>query len=151
MLLIDMSLFSSNPMQVTVDYMNYLHNSKELNLVAYSHFAGSTVKMYTAYPSYYAYMDYRNNNELSVYLFSRMFEYPKLFRKAMTEISFVVADKKDFDWAEQQRKDLNDNCKLYLQAEWSKREKVIPMIIDFVKENKDWAISLQSHKYMNIP
>ena len=54
-------------------------------------------------------------------------------------------------WAEKQRKGLSSSCKLYLQAEWSKRELVIPMIIDFVKENKHWAISLQSHKYMNIP
>ena len=60
-------------------------------------------------------------------------------------------NKHDFIWAEQQREGLTDVCKLYLQAEWSKREKIIPMIIDFVKENKDWTISLQSHKYMNIP
>jgi len=67
------------------------------------------------------------------------------------ELKVIINNKNDFDWAEQQRKDLNDNCKLYLQAEWSKREEIIPLIIDFVKENKDWTISLQSHKYMNIP
>ena len=97
MLLIDMSLFSRNHIQIISDYMLNLNSKKEINVVAYSHFAGAVVKMYAVAPSY-AYMDYRNNNELSVYLFSRMFEYPKLFRKAMTEISFVVADKKDFDW-----------------------------------------------------
>jgi len=67
------------------------------------------------------------------------------------ELKVIINNKNDFNWAEQQRKELNDNCKLYLQAEWSKREEVIPLIIDFVKENKDWTISLQSHKYMNIP
>ena len=66
------------------------------------------------------------------------------------ELKVIVNNKHDFIWAEEQRALLND-CKLYLQAEWSKREHVIPMIIDFVKENKDWSISLQSHKYMNIP
>ena len=66
------------------------------------------------------------------------------------ELKIIINNKNDFDWGEQQRKDLNDNCKLYLQAEWSKREEIIPLIIDFVKENKDWTISLQSHKYMNI-
>ena len=66
------------------------------------------------------------------------------------ELKVIVNNKHDFIWAEEQRALLYD-CKLYLQAEWSKREQVIPMIIDFVKENKDWTISLQSHKYMNIP
>jgi organic radical activating enzyme len=66
------------------------------------------------------------------------------------ELKVIVNNKHDFIWAEEQRA-LLDDCKLYLQAEWSKREQVIPMIIDFVKENKDWTISLQSHKYMNIP
>ena len=68
-----------------------------------------------------------------------------------SELKVIVNNKHDFIWAEQQREGLSDDCKLYLQAEWSKREKIIPMIIDFVKENKDWTISLQSHKYMNIP
>ena len=68
-----------------------------------------------------------------------------------SELKVIVNNKHDFVWAEEQREGLSDDCKLYLQAEWSKREKIIPMIIDFVKENKDWTISLQSHKYMNIP
>ena len=68
-----------------------------------------------------------------------------------SELKVIVNNKHDFVWAEQQREGLPNDCKLYLQAEWSKREKIIPMIIDFVKENKDWTISLQSHKYMNIP
>ena len=68
-----------------------------------------------------------------------------------SELKVIVNNKHDFIWAEQQREGLTNDCKLYLQAEWSKREKIIPMIIDFVKENKDWTISLQSHKYMNIP
>ena len=68
-----------------------------------------------------------------------------------SELKVIVNNKHDFVWAEQQREGLTNDCKLYLQAEWSKREKIIPMIIDFVKENKDWTISLQSHKYMNIP
>ena len=67
------------------------------------------------------------------------------------ELKVIVNNKHDFIWAEQQRVGLTENCKLYLQPEWSKRETIIPMIIDFVKENKDWTISLQSHKYMNIP
>jgi 7-carboxy-7-deazaguanine synthase len=67
------------------------------------------------------------------------------------ELKVIVNNKYDLIWAEEQREGLMEDCKLYLQAEWSKREEVIPMIIDFIKENKDWAISLQTHKYMNIP
>ncbi len=67
------------------------------------------------------------------------------------ELKVIVNNKHDFTWAMEQRKGLSDDCKLYLQSEWSKREKVIPMIIDFIKEEKAWTISLQSHKYMNIP
>ena len=68
-----------------------------------------------------------------------------------TELKIIITNKHDFIWAEQQRKGLNKECKLYLQAEWSKREKIIPLIIDFIKENTHWTISLQSHKYMKIP
>jgi len=67
------------------------------------------------------------------------------------ELKVIVNNKHDLEWAEEQRKELNKDCKLYLQSEWSRREKNIPIMIDFVKENKQWTISLQSHKYMNIP
>ena len=67
------------------------------------------------------------------------------------ELKVIVSNKHDFIWAEEQRAGLTENCKLYLQPEWSKREIIIPMIIDFIKEYKHWAISLQNHKYMNIP
>jgi len=67
------------------------------------------------------------------------------------ELKVIVNNKYDLIWAEEQRKGLNKACKLYLQPEWSKRQVVTPMIIDFIKENKHWTISLQSHKFMNIP
>ena len=69
----------------------------------------------------------------------------------ISELKVIVNNKHDFVWAQEQREGLSADCKLYLQAEWSKRETVIPMIIDFIKENKEWTISLQSHKYINIP
>tara|TARA_B100000902_G_scaffold395869_1_gene455408 strand:+ start:1272 stop:1904 length:633 start_codon:yes stop_codon:yes gene_type:complete len=69
----------------------------------------------------------------------------------INELKVIVNNKHDLIWAEQQREGLAVDCKLYLQPEWSKRERTIPLIIDFIKENKHWAISLQSHKYMKIP
>ena len=72
-------------------------------------------------------------------------------KRIAKELKVIVNNKHDLVWANKQREGLLKDCKLYLQSEWSKREKVIPMIIDFIKENKDWTISLQAHKYMNIP
>ncbi len=67
------------------------------------------------------------------------------------ELKIIVNNKHDLIWAEQMRGEFNHDCRLYLQPEWSRREKVIPMIIEFVKINTHWSISLQSHKYINIP
>ena len=72
-------------------------------------------------------------------------------RSITNELKIIVNNKHDLIWAIEQRKGLSENCKLYLQPEWSKRETIMPMIIDFVKNNKEWSVSLQSHKYMNIP
>jgi len=46
---------------------------------------------------------------------------------------------------------VGEGCKLFLQPEWGKREEVTPTIIDFVKEHPEWQLSLQTHKYINIP
>jgi 7-carboxy-7-deazaguanine synthase len=67
------------------------------------------------------------------------------------EFKAVVYHPSDIQWAEAFKKDLNENCLLYFQPEWSKAEQNIPLIIDFVKEHPEWQISLQTHKYMNIP
>ena len=72
-------------------------------------------------------------------------------KKHVNELKVIIHNKNDFQYAEEQRKNLNSDCKLYLQPEWSKKNHMIPQIIEFVKSNKHWLISLQNHKYMNIP
>ena len=72
-------------------------------------------------------------------------------KKYTNELKVIVHNKNDLIWAEQQRDGLDKKCKLFLQPEWSKREKMIPIIVDYIQENKDWSISLQTHKYMKIP
>lgn len=67
------------------------------------------------------------------------------------ELKVVVFNKSDFEWAEQHAAKVNANCRLFLQPEWSKEEQNLPLIIDYVKRNPKWSISLQTHKYMNIP
>ena len=67
------------------------------------------------------------------------------------ELKVIVFNKSDFDWAEEHAKLVSSDCKLYLQPEWSKAEQMTPQIIEYVKNNPKWEVSLQTHKYMNIP
>lgn len=67
------------------------------------------------------------------------------------EFKVVVYHKSDIEWAMTFLSDLPKDCMLYLQPEWSKSESVMPLIIDFVKSNPQWHISLQTHKFINIP
>jgi 7-carboxy-7-deazaguanine synthase len=74
----------------------------------------------------------------------------KVIEKA-NELKIVVFNKSDFEWAEKYAALVNENCILYLQPEWDKAEQVLPLIIDYVKQNPKWKISLQTHKYLQIP
>ncbi len=67
------------------------------------------------------------------------------------ELKMIVYNKADFKFAEEQAAKINDDCILYLQPEWSKKDKMIPLIVDYVMKNPIWKISLQTHKYLNIP
>ena len=70
---------------------------------------------------------------------------------AAHELKAIIYNKHDFLFAEQQAALVNKNAVLFLQAEWSRREVMTPMIVDFVKENPRWRISVQTHKYLDIP
>lgn len=67
------------------------------------------------------------------------------------ELKVVVYHKSDFAWAEQHAAKVSPDCRLYLQPEWSKREEMTPLIIDYIKQHPQWQLSLQTHKYINIP
>ncbi len=67
------------------------------------------------------------------------------------ELKVVIFHKSDFDWAEKHATMVGSNCKLYLQPEWDKREEMAPLIIDYIKQHPQWELSLQTHKYINIP
>lgn len=73
------------------------------------------------------------------------------FYKASDELKVVVYNKSDFKWAGQHAEKMSDNAELFLQPEWSKEKEMTPLIVDFVKRNPRWKISLQTHKYMDIP
>lgn len=67
------------------------------------------------------------------------------------ELKVIIYNKHDFLFAEEQAEKVNDNAILFLQPEWSKREQMTPLIVDYVMNNPKWRISLQTHKYLNIP
>lgn len=70
---------------------------------------------------------------------------------AAHELKTVIYNKTDFAWAEQYASKVSKDCLLYLQPEWSKSADMNPMIIDYVKANPQWILSLQTHKFLNIP
>ncbi|HQR01389.1 MAG TPA: 7-carboxy-7-deazaguanine synthase QueE, partial [Ferruginibacter sp.] len=67
------------------------------------------------------------------------------------ELKVVVYNRSDFDWAEQYAALVSPSCKLYLQPEWDKADQVTPLIIGYIKEHPEWELSLQLHKYINVP
>jgi organic radical activating enzyme len=66
------------------------------------------------------------------------------------ELKVIVFHKSDLQWAEGHAKKVNKSCKLYLQPEWGKKEEMTELIVDYVKQNPKWNISLQTHKYINV-
>lgn len=68
-----------------------------------------------------------------------------------SELKCIIHNKHDFQFAEEQAALVNPNAVLFLQPEWSKREQMTPLIVDYVMENPKWRVSLQTHKYLNIP
>lgn len=75
---------------------------------------------------------------------------PEIYQHA-DELKVIIYNNDDFKFAEEQASKVNDSCILYLQPEWSKREKMMPKIVDYVMKNSKWKVSLQTHKYLNIP
>ena len=73
-----------------------------------------------------------------------------MFEKAQ-ELKVIIASEEDLEWALANASRVAPLCKLYLQPEWSRREQIFPLIIEFSKNNPRWMISIQSHKYMRIP
>jgi organic radical activating enzyme len=75
---------------------------------------------------------------------------PGIFMKA-NELKVIIEDLPDLDWAEENASRVLSTCILYLQPEWSRRETIIPKIVNYVEANPKWKISIQAHKYMRIP
>jgi len=75
---------------------------------------------------------------------------PDIYQKA-NELKMIIFNKHDLKFAEEQASKVNTSCELFLQPEWSKRKELNLLIIDYVMANPKWKISLQTHKFLNIP
>ncbi len=71
--------------------------------------------------------------------------------QAAHELKVIIYHPSDFSWAEKHAAMVNASCKLYLQPEWSRSGKMTPLIVDYVKDHPQWELSLQVHKYINVP
>ena len=96
---------------------------------------------------------YELKGKVNWYCFS-----PKKFKAPLdeayslaNELKVVINHPSDLEWAEDHAKRVKKDCKRYLQPEWSRAERFLPLIVEYVKNNPEWRISLQTHKYMNIP
>ncbi|TND07587.1 MAG: organic radical activating enzyme [Bacteroidetes bacterium] len=67
------------------------------------------------------------------------------------ELKMIVYNKSDFEWAEQEAAKVGKNCLLFLQPEWSRSKEMMPLITGYIMQHPQWNVSLQTHKYMNIP
>ena len=67
------------------------------------------------------------------------------------ELKVIIYNKHDFHFAAEQAQRVSPKCHLYIQPEWSRRDAVMPLMVDYVLENTQWKVSLQTHKYLNIP
>lgn len=83
---------------------------------------------------------------------------PKKFKAPLAEnmiwadeLKIIVFNASDFKWATSYAEQVKPNCKLYLQVEWDKRDVMTPLIIDFIQQHPTWQLSMQTHKYLNIP
>jgi len=83
---------------------------------------------------------------------------PKKFKAPLDEVvpyanelKVVIFNKSDFAWAEKYAALVSPTCRLYLQPEWDKAAQMTPLIIDYIKANPKWELSLQIHKYINVP
>lgn len=83
---------------------------------------------------------------------------PKKFKKPIerqihkaNELKVIIFNKSDFKWAEEYKQKVDASCRLLLQPEWEKSKEILPAVIEYVKQNPEWQISLQTHKFMQIP
>lgn len=82
---------------------------------------------------------------------------PKKFKEPLHEslllaheLKVIVVNKSDIAWAKTMVPKLTNDCQLYFQPEWSKKDKASKLIFDYVIKHPEWRVSIQTHKYLDI-
>ncbi|MDR0712423.1 MAG: 7-carboxy-7-deazaguanine synthase QueE [Prevotellaceae bacterium] len=75
---------------------------------------------------------------------------PEIFAKA-NELKVVVEDERDLRWAEENAAKVAGSCLLFLQPEWTRHRQAVATIVEYAKQRPRWSISIQAHKFMNVP
>ncbi|MDD3741342.1 MAG: 7-carboxy-7-deazaguanine synthase QueE [Bacteroidales bacterium] len=68
-----------------------------------------------------------------------------------SELKVIIYEEDDFLWAEDCANKISNTCVLYLQPEWSRFEKIGKKLVEYVKNNTKWNVSVQVHKFLKIP
>jgi 7-carboxy-7-deazaguanine synthase len=66
------------------------------------------------------------------------------------ELKVVIHHESDLLWAEGHAKEMENKLAFFLQPEWEKRERVMPLIFGYAIKNPHWRVGLQIHKYLNV-
>ncbi|MDD4150384.1 MAG: 7-carboxy-7-deazaguanine synthase QueE [Bacteroidales bacterium] len=74
-----------------------------------------------------------------------------LYFTKLNELKIIIYEQSDFEWAEECAKKVHDNCVLFLQPEWSRFSDTGKMVVEYVKNNPKWNVSVQVHKFLKIP
>ncbi|MDR1791850.1 MAG: 7-carboxy-7-deazaguanine synthase QueE [Bacteroidales bacterium] len=73
------------------------------------------------------------------------------FYQIANELKVIIQNESDFFWAEENAQKVHQKCLLYLQPEWSCKNVITPLIVNYILQNPKWRLSLQTHKYIHIP
>jgi len=83
---------------------------------------------------------------------------PKKFKKPLEEfykeaheLKVIVLNKHDLKWAQEHADKVGEECELFLQPEWDNREETEGLILNFIRSNPNWRMSVQQHKFLGIP
>ena len=71
--------------------------------------------------------------------------------KVANELKVVIYHTSDLKWAELYAETVSPECRLFLQPEWEKSEKMTPLIVEYIQKNPKWTLCLQIHKYIHVP
>ncbi|PLX06406.1 MAG: 7-carboxy-7-deazaguanine synthase QueE [Marinilabiliales bacterium] len=74
-----------------------------------------------------------------------------IYFQKLNELKVIIYDKTDLEWAEECANKVSDNCVLFLQPEWSRFEETGKVVVEYVKNNTKWNVSVQAHKFLKIP